>query len=466
MALLHLDPSTHELSSHSLSSPPNPFLEIPFIRRKLTAMTIAEKRRAAAKEASHYIFQVVKSGWSYDALRQSEGRDREHEPPSHVPPSQEQLDRVTEWRDRGCDSASDIEDVDEEEVKKKQKKTRTKSREEKVRRQSQLEADIAAARKARDVVIAERRRHRRQIELDEMTWNEGLRLWSYQRDAWTGAKLRHQTVQPTEPEENRADIGSETSTPVTPVDTLDETITHDGSVSQTGENHEPHYTVPRNTDDADHAADEPIVPVMRPYLPKSNPLVASIKPSCYPSIYTKVVKQGMTPAVPINLSDMTQALVEGWRKDGEWPPPSTAPIIVPRAPKKEKSKDKGNSKTYRPSPPAARRLSATLTGAVKKAWNFSMHPSYHFHLKNHNAAAANKTTAIDDKEHEKASAKASHDVGRKNSDRRHSIANPLAHPFKPDDMHPLQPVHSVASDPGSSVPSSMPVLSPHAHALT
>lgn len=30
--------------------------------------------------------------------------------------------------------------------------------------------------------------------------------------------------------------------------------------------------------------------------------------------------QGLTPNVPINLSDVVQALVQGWKEGDEWPP--------------------------------------------------------------------------------------------------------------------------------------------------
>lgn len=33
-----------------------------------------------------------------------------------------------------------------------------------------------------------------------------------------------------------------------------------------------------------------------------------------------MVTQGITPSVPINLSDVVQALVQGWKANGDWPP--------------------------------------------------------------------------------------------------------------------------------------------------
>lgn len=33
-----------------------------------------------------------------------------------------------------------------------------------------------------------------------------------------------------------------------------------------------------------------------------------------------MVTQGVTPGVPINLSDVVRALVQGWKENGDWPP--------------------------------------------------------------------------------------------------------------------------------------------------
>lgn len=45
----------------------------------------------------------------------------------------------------------------------------------------------------------------------------------------------------------------------------------------------------------------------------------------YPVVYDKVVTSGITPTVPINLKDITRSCVEGWKREGQWPPQPTAP---------------------------------------------------------------------------------------------------------------------------------------------
>ncbi|KAL5338826.1 hypothetical protein BJX70DRAFT_188652 [Aspergillus crustosus] len=65
---------------------------------------------------------------------------------------------------------------------------------------------------------------------------------------------------------------------------------------------------------------DPLIPVVPSLIATTNPIRASITPAMYPSIYSKVVIQGLTPTVPINLADMTKAMVQGWKADGQWPP--------------------------------------------------------------------------------------------------------------------------------------------------
>lgn len=47
-----------------------------------------------------------------------------------------------------------------------------------------------------------------------------------------------------------------------------------------------------------------------------------INERAYATIYDKVVLQSQTPFCPINLSVVTKSCVEGWKRDGEWPPKS------------------------------------------------------------------------------------------------------------------------------------------------
>ncbi|KAF1917170.1 hypothetical protein BDU57DRAFT_450413 [Ampelomyces quisqualis] len=136
---------------------------------------------------------------------------------------------------------------------------------------------------------ARRTRRRERLE-DEMRQNEGLSIWIHRRDVWTGAAsvIKYGT---------RRRANSATPPP---------------SASPP-----PDDAVPGTLD---------VVPVA-PRLLEANPIRASITPKAYSDIYQKIVVSSRTPSVPINLADMTKALVQGWKDSDEWP--SRAALIDP-----------------------------------------------------------------------------------------------------------------------------------------
>lgn len=153
---------------------------------------------------------------------------------------------------------------------------------------------------------ARKRRWRERLER-EMRENEGLRLWVDRRDGWTGAASVHK-------------YGMKASTrSMSPAaaDSSEEQATPSGSESLSLDSVNP------------DALD--IVPVA-PFLLATNPIRASITPKAYSDIFQKIVVSSRTPSVPINLADMTKALVQGWKDTDEWPP--RAGIIDPLAGKR------------------------------------------------------------------------------------------------------------------------------------
>jgi len=129
-----------------------------------------------------------------------------------------------------------------------------------------------------------RKRHRKLHE--EMAWNEGLRIWVERRDAWSGAL-------PQSP--YQVDGAS-------PLPTNGRSPLHLGPPS------------------APSPPPPPLLPLAPPILAPTHPIRASISPHTYPAIYSRVVVQGLTPTVPINLKDVVRAMVAGLKADGEWPP--------------------------------------------------------------------------------------------------------------------------------------------------
>ncbi|CAF9922168.1 MAG: hypothetical protein ALECFALPRED_002039 [Alectoria fallacina] len=140
-------------------------------------------------------------------------------------------------------------------------------------------------------VLSRKRKRQRRLK-EEMEWNEGLRTYVERRDAWAGARTRPWTPPPT----SRSPFESPYSQAQPPTN---------GSTSPPPS--------PRT-----------LVPVAPPILPPDHPIRATVQPATYPQIYSKIIVQGLAPTVPINLKDVVNSLVSGWKKDGEWPPKNEA----------------------------------------------------------------------------------------------------------------------------------------------
>jgi hypothetical protein len=148
-----------------------------------------------------------------------------------------------------------------------------------------------------------RKRKRRELQEEEMKWNEGMQCFVARRDAWTGAAAvkkygrRHSTED------------APLSTPNPPADPPEDEQLH-----LTGSLPPPPEVSSTKNDPAD-----PLIPLAHRLLP-DNPIRASIKPKVYADIFNNIVVSGRSPSVPVNLADMTSALVVGWKENGEWPP--------------------------------------------------------------------------------------------------------------------------------------------------
>ncbi|KAF7593727.1 hypothetical protein BBP40_011019, partial [Aspergillus hancockii] len=129
---------------------------------------------------------------------------------------------------------------------------------------------------------------------------------------------------------------------------------------------------------AHQGPEDPFIPVVPSLISTSNPIRASITPSMYPSIYSKVVVQSLTPTVPINLADVTKAIVQGWRSDGQWPPkPANTSIVLQDTATVPKTQDAQASGEAPPSPESKRR--SGVASAVRKVLHFSGFHPHPFH---------------------------------------------------------------------------------------
>ncbi|KAI9367296.1 hypothetical protein BJX61DRAFT_320428 [Aspergillus egyptiacus] len=142
---------------------------------------------------------------------------------------------------------------------------------------------------------------------------------------------------------------------------------------------------------------DPLIPVVPSLIATTNPIRASITPAMYPSIYSKVVLQGLTPTVPINLADLTRAMVQGWKADGQWPPTPKPQTIVlpdinaavarrsrqPDTPSIQAAAEKDKEKEAAAAPPGERspesKKKGGIASTVRKVLHFSGFHPHPFH---------------------------------------------------------------------------------------
>lgn len=154
-------------------------------------------------------------------------------------------------------------------------------------------------------VLSRKRKRKRRLR-EEMEWNEGLKTYVERRDAWAGAMKRPRTPPPA--------FKSPFESPYSPA------------------------RPPTNSTASPPPSPRTFIPVAPPILPPDHPIRTTVQPATYPQIYSAIVVKGLAPTVPINLQDVINSLVAGWKKDGEWPPKSDAEIAAQaKAADKEKT---------------------------------------------------------------------------------------------------------------------------------
>ncbi|KAF2768194.1 hypothetical protein EJ03DRAFT_134494 [Teratosphaeria nubilosa] len=173
--------------------------------------------------------------------------------------------------------------------------------------------------------LLRRRKRQRDVEF-EISWNPGLAHWLRQRDAWAGATPTTEHVQTTHPVNDleKAGTASGASTPRTSSSHSDPASSSSPTTSRSSTATTPDPAPPSLPPIQPTTAATPLIPIAAPILP-NHPIRRRITPAMYTEIYTKIILQGRTPSVPINLLTLISALVEGWKADGEWPPRASGP---------------------------------------------------------------------------------------------------------------------------------------------
>lgn len=385
-------------------------------------MTTAEARDTAIREAKRYIRDVVRNDWCFEPSTSTTGPRFQ----TSWPVSEQE---VAEWRLRGYDdSSSELEPQNEDE-----------DFDESTPPPSAAEEDN------------ERRRKRRRQMEEEMSWNEGFRTWMERRDAWAGARTRRE-IRTREENRLRGASGDGTGTGTTTINATASAAAANGAearndgicdeasalaasmdasfaiTEKNGDNEEgkgqqqeqpqpqpaqPAQPTETNMTESEQPLepsnqphndnhlldqkaspdipDETFIPVVPSIISNTNPIRASISPNMYPSIYTKVIVQSLTPTVPINLADVTKAMVQGWKADGQWPTkPAPTSIVLPDD-ATVRRKDDAEARADRAAAAQETKKKSGVASAVRKVLDFSgFHPHHHpFHRRGSNHSGSN-----------------------------------------------------------------------------
>lgn len=283
------------------------------------------EQQAEIREARRMLQGRVRTDWDYPVLpkwqekkpqKQNQQQDEDAKIAGfkfHTPREDEHFEPL-EWRER--DYASSDADSEEDENELAAVKA---GNERSIFVGGQKSKDIEGI--AQDISnrrIA-RKRKRKELLEEEMQWNDGLSHWTMRRDAWCCAKTAGEAraIEDKQKEEVKTDAASvpasaastprtsTSSTSAQAISTPASATTPEANIHVAGLSVVPHSHM--------------LVPVMAKILP-NHPIRKKISPSMYPEIYNKIIVQARTPSVPINLSVMIRALVQGWIDDGEWPP--------------------------------------------------------------------------------------------------------------------------------------------------
>ncbi|KAL2073116.1 hypothetical protein VTL71DRAFT_10440 [Oculimacula yallundae] len=273
---------------------------------------LTSKDRAKQKEAvKKYLAERVKNDWKWEWPQTEHQEALEHT--MTLEGEQETVDVAWRERDEWLSNASE----DGDDMKMPMPGTTTSSHDTPTptsKSSPTFRFDSAdgmgdAVKKA----LSDRKRRRKKRLADEMVWNEGLRCFTARRDAWTCARKvpkRQGTGPAVTLTTTRASLSSGSG----------------GDASSS--------TAVEQVDDDSQWEDDTEIPIAPPILPPENAMRASILPGAYNTIYDKVVVQSLTPSCPMNLKDVTRSCVQGWKRDGEWPPKATTPETLKKKARK------------------------------------------------------------------------------------------------------------------------------------
>jgi len=273
-----------------------------------------KQNQAAVREINRKLLQTVRNDWDYPRVSGPRRAHADAEPPA-----------ARSYRERYYGTTDDSDSDDEYGPSERRSHT--------IEDMYAFDSPDSVGDEI-DQRLQERKRKRRKAVEEELGWNNGLLFFAHRRNAWTGAV-------PNETPKERPRPDSEifpttqilsTSSDASPIGTSGSdsssklSATAPPAVDSASD--PPQIDTSRDPRLPNTPAEElldVLIPVAAPILPATHPIRVTLSSRSASELYDKVVRDQRTPAVPINLSEMTRIIVQGWKDEGNWPPKGAPP---------------------------------------------------------------------------------------------------------------------------------------------
>ena len=193
--------------------------------------------------------------------------------------------------------------------------------------------------------MSARRRRKLRLLGEEATYNEGLRFFLRRRNAWTcarpapgddggegAARGKEDSAPEAAAQPGKLEVSAAPAEDARPAEPADDPQSAPPAAPPSEEPAPAREPAPAETAPDALADLNVVIPLAPPILPRTHAFRASLLERPDRELYEKLVRDGRTPAVPVNLAHMLRVIVRGWQDEGNWPPRGSAAAAAPGPP--------------------------------------------------------------------------------------------------------------------------------------
>jgi hypothetical protein len=274
-----------------------------------------KQNQAAARDLNRMLLHSVRTDWSFPVLPPATNTEPDAKVPGTPVSYRERFFSLSDDSDSSVsnngEGEDDSEDEEEEEGEEEEENVKFES------------PDDVANFVQRG--LEKRKRRRARAEEEEMSWNGGLCFFVRRRNAWTAAVPKDSIQQEeAEAKPESPTTASEETKPISPLSTSSDQGIVTPASTPPSPNSETEVTDPFSSPITPSTLTQVLFPIASPLIPSTHRIRVSLLSRPDQELYDKLVLDGRTPLVPINLKHMIRVMVSGWKSDGNWPPRSAA----------------------------------------------------------------------------------------------------------------------------------------------